>query len=312
MMPLLRRRLVFVTGKGGVGKTTVACAIALLAAGQGRRTLLCQMEAGGSVAANLGCQPPEYVPREVFPHLSVMSMDPGAEIREYLSAYSPVPFMGRIGPVARAFDFLAAAAPGVRELLAVGKLADEAVAHYELVVVDSAASGHIVGMLASPQAVNELVTVGPVRAQTSRIAAFLADPERTGLVAVTTPAEMPVSETLELASRLTAETAVELTTVIANRMSPQPFGPAEEHCLGRLAEPALVTALAGLAGPGIRPVLSAAVLAVAVHRSEAGHIERLRASLDPSVRIVRLPSVLSAAAGPAMISQLSDALAGEI
>lgn len=309
MAALLHRRLVFVTGKGGVGKTTVACALAVLAAGRGRRTLLCEMDASGAVAANLGCPALEYVPREVLPQLSAMSMDAGAEIREYLSVYSPVPLMGRIGPVARVFDFLAAAAPGVRELLAMGKLADEAVSQYELVVVDSAASGHIVGMLASPQAVNDLVAVGPIRAQTARVAAFLADPERTGLVAVTTPAEMPVGETLELAGRLAAETAVELTAVVANRMSAEPFGPADEQCLDWLAGPPVAAALGRLAGGAVSPVLRAATLAVALQRTEAGHIERLRAGLDPSVPIVQLPFVFTAGPGLTMSHSLAELLA---
>ena len=312
MAPLLGRRLVFVTGKGGVGKTTVACALALVAAGQGRLTLLCEMDSSGTVARYLGCAPLEYRPHEVLPHLSAMSMDPGAEIREYLNVYSRVPIMGRIGPVAKAFDFVAAAAPGVREILVVGKLADEAVQHYDLVVVDSAASGHIVGLLGSPQAVNEMVRTGPIRSQTARIAGFLADPERTGLAAVTTAEEMPVSETLELADRLSEETAVKLTAVIANRLSPEPFGPEQQQYLRRVSEPETAAALGRLAGGPVQPVLEAARLAVGLQQTEADHIARLRARLDPAVPIVRLPFVFSSARALPMIRRLSGILAEEI
>lgn len=311
MAPLLERRLVFVTGKGGVGKTTVACALAVLAAGQGRITLLCEMDSSGTVAGYLGCRPLEYRPHEVLPRLSAMSMDPRAEIREYLSVYSRVPVMGRIGPVAKALDFVAAAAPGVREMLVVGKLADEAVNHYDLVVVDSTASGNIAGLLGSPQAVNQMVSVGPIRSQTARIAGFLADPERTGLVVVTTAQEMPVSETLELADRVSEQTAVKLTAVVANRLSPEPFGPEEEQCLWRVSRPEVAVTLERLAGGPVQPVIEAARLAVGLRRTEAGHIERLRARLDPSVPIVCLPLVFSPAHALRMIRRLAGILAKE-
>ncbi len=117
--------------------------------------------------------------------------------------------VGRIGPLAKAFDFVATAAPGVREILTVGKLCYEVrERNYDLVVVDAPATGHIVGQLAAPQAINDLVKVGLIRLQTDWMLDILSDPRRTGLVAVTTPEEMPVTETIELAERVAAETTV--------------------------------------------------------------------------------------------------------
>src|SRR5664279_2128690 len=153
MTALLDLKLVFVTGKGGVGKTTVASAMALLATLQGKRVLICEVDAKGDVAGFYEAPPTVFKEREVLPGLFAMTMDTEASLREYLKLQLRIPVVGRIGPLAKAFDFVATAAPGVREILTVGKLCYEVrERNYDLVVVDAPASGHIVGQLAAPQA----------------------------------------------------------------------------------------------------------------------------------------------------------------
>ncbi|HXP33308.1 MAG TPA: ArsA family ATPase, partial [Acidimicrobiales bacterium] len=211
MVGLLDRRLVFVTGKGGVGKTTVASALALFAAEHGRRTLLCEVDAKGDAAAYFEAGPTSFTPREVLPGLWAMSMDTEASLREYLRLNLRIPIVGRIGPLAKAFDFVATAAPGVREILSVGKLCYEVrERHYDLVVVDASATGHVVGHLAAPQAINTLVQVGLIRSQTDWMLEILDDPATTGVCIVATPEEMPVTEAIELAARLSDNTSVKL------------------------------------------------------------------------------------------------------
>src|SRR3954464_13145954 len=276
-MDLLDRKLLFVTGKGGVGKTTVAASLALLAAERGKKTLLCEIDAKGSLSDFFETGPTRFEEREIMPRLWAMSMDTEASLKQYLALQLKIPLVARVGPLARMFDFVATAAPGVKEIVTVGKLAWEVrERHYDLVVVDASASGHIVGQLAAPQAINELVQVGLVRQQTGWMLDILGDPALTGLVIVATPEEMPVHETLELAGRVEKETNVDLAGIVVNRVLPELFGRGEEEVFERLDEPDALSELDAVGGGGVEPLFQAARLAVTLRRTRAGHLERLR------------------------------------
>ena len=176
---------------------------------------------------------------------------------------------------------MATAAPGVREILTVGKLCWEVrERHYDLVVVDAPASGHIIGQLAAPQAINDLVKVGLIRSQTDWMLDILSDPRQTGLVAVCTPEEMPVSETLELATRVREETTVRMSAVVVNRVLPELFGQREEEVFEQLRQPdGRATCSRERAGGSVAPVLEAARLAVTMRRTRSAHLQRLQAGL---------------------------------
>mgnify|MGYP001017959980 FL=1 len=241
-----------------------------------------------------------------------MTMDTEASLKEYLSLQLKLPLVARIGPLARTFDFVANAAPGVKEILTVGKLAWEVVEdHYDLVVVDSVASGHIVGQLAAPKGINELVSVGVVRNQTSWMLDVLEDPIRTGVVIVATPEEMPVNETIELAGRLRAETNVDLAAVVVNRVLPELFGRAEEEVFDRLHAPERVAALGEAVDGDVGPIFDAAELAVTLRRTRAGHLASLREGL-PGVPMVYLPEVFARSAGLRFTRQVAEALGEEM
>ena len=153
---LLDRRLLFFTGKGGVGKSTVTAATALLAAEHGKRVLLVEVDAKNNLTALFEHAPVGFEPRQVHPGIFAMQMDTEASLREYLKVQAKVPVFGRIGPMARAFDFVATAAPGVKEILTVGKVCWElreslaGRADWDLIVVDAAATGHVISQLDAP------------------------------------------------------------------------------------------------------------------------------------------------------------------
>jgi len=313
MTPLLDRKLVFVTGKGGTGKTTVASALALLAATQGQKVLICEVDAKGELAGYYESPPTAFKEREVQPGLFAMTMDTEASLREYLKIQLHIPIVGRIGPVAKAFDFLATAAPGVREIMTVGKLCFEVRdGDWDMVVVDAPATGHIVGQLAAPQAVNGLVKVGLIRTQTDWMLDMLSDPAITGLLAVCTPEEMPVTETIELADRVREETTVQLAAVVVNRVLPELFGRQEEAVFDALATPGPLAELDGLIDGDAGPVLEAARLAVTMRRTRSTHLERLRKGIDPDVPLLYLPFLFSRSHGLRTTKQVASSLAEEL
>jgi anion-transporting ArsA/GET3 family ATPase len=271
------------------------------------------MDAKGDVAAYFETGPTSFAAREVFPSLWAMSMDTEASLREYLRLNLRIPIVGRIGPLAKMFDFVATAGPGVREILTVGKFCYEVrERHYDLVVVDASATGHIVGQLAAPQAINDLVKVGLIRSQTDWILEILSDPATTGLVIVTTPEEMPVNETIELAGRVAVETSVQLAAVIVNRVLPELFGRSEETVFNELRRPGVSAELKKLVAEDPTPVLEAARLAVSLRRTRAEHLERLREGIDPVVPMMYLPFLFTRLHGLRTLRQIALSLGEEL
>ncbi len=218
LTPLLRHRLVFVTGKGGVGKSTIAVALARLAARRGLRTLLCEMDAKGSVAARVGGGTLTFEPRLVESNLWAMVMDTEQSLREYLRLFVKIPLITKITPIAAVFDFVADAAPGVKEILGVGKLCHEVrQENYDIVIVDAEATGHIVSQIAAPRIVGQLAGVGMLLDQTEWMAKILEDESTCTVVPVVVPEELVVSETIDLVRTIRSQTKTAVSWMILNR-----------------------------------------------------------------------------------------------
>jgi anion-transporting ArsA/GET3 family ATPase len=309
---LLDRRLLFVTGKGGVGKSTVAAGIGLLAAHAGKRTLVCEVDAKGNLADFFETGPLAFKPRQVQPSLWAMAMNTEESLKEYLSLQLKLPLLSRIGPLARTFDFIATAAPGVKEILTVGKLTWEVRENnYDLVVVDAPATGHIVGQLRAPEAIRELVSVGLVREQTGWMTELLTDAATTGVVIVASPEEMPVTESLELIDRL-ADTKVDVAAVVVNRVLPELFARGEEEIFERLERDETIELLSSVVGGPAGPVIEAARLAVTLRRTRAEHLSRLRAGVEATLPILFLPELFARSHGMRATTVVAERIGEEM
>ena len=313
---LLSRRLLIVTGKGGVGKSTVTAGLALLAAEQGKKVLVVEVDAKGNLTDFFEQSAVGFRPVEVYPGVHVLTMDTEASLREYLRIHLRVPMMGRIGPVARAFDFVANAAPGVKEILTIGKIAHElresirGNVPWDLIVVDAAATGHIVAQLGAADTMREFVSVGPVRSQTQWMIDLLSDPELTALNFVATPEEMPVNETVELVAKVRRDLTVPLGVVVVNRVLPELFTRGDEEIFETLREPEPTAALSQVVGSGTTAVLEGARLAVTLRRTRAVHLQHLRDSVD--LPLVYVPYLFARTHGMRVTRMVADALGEEL
>lgn len=284
-MDLLDRRLLIVGGKGGTGKSSVAAALGQLAALAGRRTLVVAADGSAGAAGKFGVEP-AYTPTIVERNLTVLRVDTRSSLDEFVGLQLG-PLRGIAGPVAAALGFVAEAAPGVAELLLVGKYAHEArTENWDLVVVDAASSGHLLGELAAPLGVNELAGVGRLARETGWMVDLLGDPTVTGVVNVTLAEEVPFVETLEFVERLHAETPAHLAAVVVNRTRPQLYTRTGRAAVEQLlAEPParLTKGAAGLLA-GVKIGLERADVASEVDA-------RLRAELPAGTDVLHVPDL---------------------
>jgi anion-transporting ArsA/GET3 family ATPase len=241
----LERRLHFVVGKGGVGKTTVAAALALMLARQGRRTLAIEMDVGGRLPTVLGGDGVAPTPVEVSRGLWVQSLDGRTALEEYLGLVVPVKRLLSTVFSSRIYQYFVAAAPGLKELMTVGKIWYEATREdngrpaWDAIVVDAPATGHSVQYLRMPQAARDTFGTGLVQREATRVVELLQDAETTAVHLVTLAEEMPVAETLETYAQLEQTLKMPLGWVVVNRVHGRRFAP---ELLARLEQAAATVA----------------------------------------------------------------------
>lgn len=311
-----------VTGKGGTGKTTLAAAIALALAGDGRSVLLVEVEGRQGLAQLFDIPPLPYTETKVGP-LHLLAVDPKDALREYLQMYYRLgPAMGildRFGAV----DFVTTIAPGLRDVLLTGKVY-EAVGErrkgrrrYDAVVVDCPPTGRIGRFLNINAEISDLARMGPVHTQSTSIMRLMASP-RTAIHFTALAEEMPVTETLDGIAELRA-VGLPIGTVFANRIRRSPLRAADARRIsgGRLPveEVAADLATAGLAGAGSTRGVGTAVATALI--AEGGDlVERLSLQADQLKRlaaagrpIVELPDLVDGA-DLAGVRQLADLIVG--
>ena len=234
MQSLLDRKLLVITGKGGVGKTTIAAAIGILAAHRGRRTIVVEVGEQSRLAGLFGIPPAAPgLEARLQERLSSISIDPDRALLEWLQALGGR-VSGRLLASSGTFQYFTAAAPGAKELVSMVKIWQltegarrRRSSGHDLVVLDAPATGHALGMLGSPQTFGAIARVGPIAGQTRQVQELLQDPARTGYLAVALGTEMAVTEAMELQDGLERQLGRGLDAVIVNGLLPRRFTAAE-------------------------------------------------------------------------------------
>ena len=278
------------TGKGGVGKTTLAAALGLAAARQGRRVVLC--EVGGHERM-----------RELVPELTTVSVDPEEAKQEWLRYQLKSGTLASVLGGSRLFQYLTAAAPGLSELVTIGKVWDLAQLErrtgstvFDVAIVDAPATGHALGMLRSPSTFAAVAGVGPVARHAATIDRSLRDPAHTAVVTAALPEEMPVNETVEFERALRRELDMAVDAIVVNAVHPTRFGSPDIQRIERAAGDAPVT----------RAALSAALSQHMRAKGEHAQVRRLRRAA--SAPVVTLPRIFEPELGREHVERLSHEL----
>jgi len=301
MSDLLAKELLVVTGKGGTGKSTVAAALGLIAAGRGMRTIIAEVAQRDDVSRALGGTGVHE--DELAPNLHHLSIDPQAAMEEYVIDQLPSRALADVLVSSRFFAYLAAATPGMRELVSIGKVWELAQSErrrasdrpYDLVILDAPATGHGVAVLSAPRTFAEAARVGRIARQGRTIDAMLSDHQRTGVIAVARPEEMAVNETFALREALADEVGLPVGLVVANGMLPDRFAAADVGTLRRASS-----------GAGTTSAVGAALHAHARARAQRAQLARLRRGIDGPV--VTLPFLFADALDTTTIAPLVGAL----
>jgi Anion-transporting ATPase len=275
--------------------------------------VLCvEVDGKGDLARCLGASSMSFQPRMVQPNVSVLGLDPEESLHEYLRLYFKVPRLTRVTPLARVFEFIATGLPGTSDMLVVGKIAYEAKRVdggrpvWDLIIVDSAATGHVLPQLRAARAMMELARGGIVRSQVEWIDAILSDPRRSVLTICALPEEMPVAEALELHDRARAETPITLGACFLNRVLTTSVTSRQVGLLERLCADDHLAAARERLGGDPRPVLEGVLIAQRLHDTGAAHARRLRAGM--TVPVVEIPLQTAARPGLSMTRAAAAAL----
>ena len=299
------------TGKGGVGKTTVAAALGLLAARAGKRTVICEVAEQERLSDLFEVEASGHDERELAPNLHSVSVDPERAKEEWLRYQLKSGTLAGVLGGSSIFRYLSAAAPGLSELVTIGKVWDLAQLErrtggsvFDLAIVDAPATGHGVAMLRAPSTYASVARVGPIRRQALQIDAFLRDRERTAVVVVAAPEEMPVNETLDLERRLAEEMEMKIDRAVVNALYPERFTREEAERLRAVAEDG-GGAVADHRSGGAT-ALHAALAEVERVRGQRSQLRRLRRGLDAPV--ATLPFLFEPELGLEQLDQLARRL----
>ncbi len=309
------RRVIIVSGKGGVGKSTVAAAIGVAAARLGKKTLITEVAGQETMAQLLGGKPSGYNVVERRLNLYTLSITPARSMQEYLVRELHSSLLYQLAFKNRFVAPFINAVPGLDDLVTIGKVMDlertrtrEGLPAWDIIVVDGPATGQGINLLRVPKAMMDMTGSGPFYRNTKLIHDMLIDPEKTLVYLVTLPEEMPVNETLETYQRIQREIAVAVGGVIVNHLRAAQFSDADLERLEAVAQ--AMTPPRDRKGEVLLEVLESLVQLDRRARLEHTYLARLEAGVP--LPTITLPALPTRDLGPVDIDALADHLAASL
>lgn len=288
---LLSRPFQVVAGKGGVGRTMLASAIALRSAQQGARTLLLEVNAPDNAARALGVPPSPDEPRQVLPNLWLCRMTPAGAMREYALLVLKFKALYSLVFENRLVKYLLRSVPSLAEFTMSGKAwyhSTETLKNgepkYQRIIIDAPATGHALTLLTVSRVVADTVPAGVMRNAAEKMAQLIESKDHSCLHVVALPEEMPVNEGLDLVKAGRARLRMAMGLAIMNRVHPPLIDAADVPVLDRIS------------GAEAEPYVAAARRHLALEALQAEHTQRFETAsgmplvVIPELRVERAAS----------------------
>ena len=305
MASVFTKKLLFVTGKGGVGKSTVCAAIAKAGAARGKRVLVCEIDTDSALARMFDAPDVGFDPIEVEPGIWAANIERQKALTMFVRRQVPGGRVAELILKNKVAQSLFESAPSVMETVMLDQIATlalDANPAYDLIVVDLPASGHAVNLMNVPARMAELIGVGELSKHIRGLAALIANPEHSELLLVTLPEEMPVNETLELHQTLKASVRTPVRTIVVNGVRGDGVGDADvalvDHLIQHCQNPTHV--------PPLRRIQGALRLGRFWHDQDLAGLTRVREAFDG--RIVELPYLFRKTTGTRLVAALAAGL----
>lgn len=314
---ILDRRLLIISGKGGVGKTTIAAVLGILASRHGKKVLIAEVEGKGALSSLFRTGPLTHAPSELRPGLFATNISPEKALEEYFEVQFKMKRIARPLVSSQLVYYVTHAAPGLRDILMLGKVWHDATRKqkFDVIVLDTPAAGHAVSMLRSPEGFLQAVPIGPLATHAREVTRWLKDPEQVSIQLVTMAEEMPVNETIETTLMLEDRLKMDVTGVFVNMIYPPAADdPEVAEAIEKLSGPRQIRDLATAAGGTLtaktaRQLFECAEFYRARRQLQQDHRTYLEKELARRAPIVDVPFLFSESFGLKELEILADAVA---
>lgn len=273
---IFNKRLIFVTGKGGAGKTTLSAALGVAASKLGKRVLLVETDEGESLASIFSYPELTMTPANLHPGIQGARIAPRQVLEEYVKKYISLSFIANRIVRAELFEHLAEAAPGLSEIMTLGQIwrwekrrneLDQLL--YDMIIVDTPATGHGLSLLRQPRTLVNMLKFGPIAEQTRQVQELLQNADKTGILLATLAEELPVNEAVDFILTIENDMNMNICMTVVNALYKNIFSDEDSRRLSDITQNGHNISLLAE-----NPIIQAAWTFVARRRMQQAHLER--------------------------------------